>query len=84
MLVLSRKIGEEIRIGSCVTLRVVEISRSRVKLGISGPRAVRVARAELCDGAPVNDQHQTARSSQFTGDDSELHWPKKRELVSAS
>ena len=38
MLVLSRRTGEEIQIGSCVSLRVIEISRSRVKLGISRPR----------------------------------------------
>ena len=81
MLVLSRRTGEEIRIGSCVTLRVVEISRSRVKLGISGPRAVRVARAELSDGTPVDDQQQTAGSSQFTDDDPGLRWPKNREFV---
>ena len=66
MLVLSRRIGEEIRIGSCVSLRVVEISGSRVKLGISGPRAIRVARAELSDVTPVNDQRQTAGASLLT------------------
>jgi carbon storage regulator len=47
MLVLSRKIGEEIQIGSSVSLRVLGISGGRVKLGIAGPRAVRVARGEL-------------------------------------
>jgi carbon storage regulator CsrA len=69
MLVLTRRIGEEIRIGSCVSLRVVEISRNRVKLGISGPRAVRVARAELSEGTAVNDRQQMAGLAQFTGDD---------------
>lgn len=81
MLVLSRRIGEEIRIGSCVSLKVVEISRSRVKLGISGPRTVRVARAELSDETPVTDQQQTAGSSQLTGEDPELRWLKNRKFV---
>ena len=70
MLVLSRRIGEEIRIGSCVTLRVVEISRSRVKLGISGPRAIRVARAELSDRPLANEPQQTAGASLLTSEDS--------------
>ena len=66
MLVLSRKIGEEIRIGSCMNLSVLAISGGRVKLGISGPRAIRVARAELSDVTPVNDQRQTAGASLLT------------------
>lgn len=69
MLVLSRKIGEEIRIGSCVNLRVLAISRGRVKLGIAGPRAVRVARGELPDRAPANEQRQTAGASLRTDKD---------------
>jgi len=66
MLVLSRKIGEEIQIGSSVSLRVLGISGGRVKLGIAGPRAVRVARAELSDSKPVNDRRQTAGASLLT------------------
>lgn len=58
MLVLSRKTGEEIRIGSCVNLTVLAVSRGRVKLGISGPRAIRVARAELSAGASGNDEER--------------------------
>lgn len=53
MLVLSRKIGEEIRIGGSVNLSVLAISGGRVKLGISGPRAVRVLRAELPERDPA-------------------------------
>jgi len=81
MLVLSRRIGEEIRIGSCVSLTVVKISRNRVKLGISGPREIRVARAELSEGTPGNDQQQTGGSSQLTGEDPCLRGPKNLEFV---
>jgi carbon storage regulator CsrA len=69
MLVLSRRNGEEIRIGSSVTLKVVEISKSRVKLGISGPRAIRVARAELPDVTSTSELKQTAASSPLTDED---------------
>ena len=51
MLVLTRKIGEMIRIGEEIELVVVEISRGRVKLGFAGPRNIRVRRSELADDA---------------------------------
>ena len=47
MLVLSRKIGESICIGDNVTVQVVDISRDRVRLGITAPRDVRVDREEV-------------------------------------
>ena len=81
MLVLSRRIGEEIRIGSCINLRVLGISRGRVKLGISGPRAVQVARAELFDGTPVNQQRQPAGSSRLARKVPRLRRPGSHEVV---
>ncbi|TVS20102.1 MAG: carbon storage regulator [Planctomycetaceae bacterium] len=64
MLVLSRRIGEEIQIGSCVNLRVLGISQGRVKLGIAGPRTVDVTRAELVDGTAVKAQQSVGSSQQ--------------------
>ena len=49
MLVLSRKIGETIRIGKEINLVVLDVSRGRVKLGFAGPRDVQVRRGELDD-----------------------------------
>ena len=51
MLVLSRKIGEEIVIGAGVTVRVARLSRSQVALAIDAPRSVSVVRKEIlrCD-----------------------------------
>lgn len=46
MLVLSRKIGQEVRIGENVTVVVLEATHSRVKLGFVAPVDVRVNRAE--------------------------------------
>ena len=51
MLVLTRKIGEMIRIGEEIELVVVDVSRGRVKLGFSGPRNIRVRRSELAENA---------------------------------
>ena len=47
MLVLTRKPGEDIRIGRNITVTVLLTSRNRVKLGISGPSEIRVLRGEL-------------------------------------
>ena len=47
MLVLSRKVGEDILIGDQVRVRVVATNRGQVRLGISAPRDIEVLRAEL-------------------------------------
>ncbi len=47
MLVLSRKVGEQILIGSDVCVTVVSVKGNRITLGIDAPRHVRVDRAEL-------------------------------------
>lgn len=47
MLVLSRKVGEQILIGSDVCVTVVSIKGNRITLGVDAPRNVRVDRSEL-------------------------------------
>ena len=50
MLVLARKKNEELVIGSgpnAIVLKVVEIDRDRVKLGITAPPTVNILRKEL-------------------------------------
>lgn len=47
MLVLTRKVGESIRIGDDITITVVESDGYNVKIGIAAPRSVAVHRAEV-------------------------------------
>jgi carbon storage regulator len=47
MLVLSRKIGEEIVIGDNIRVTVVAIRGNQVRLGISAPDDVSIHRSEL-------------------------------------
>jgi len=47
MLLLSRKQGESIRIADEIEVRVLEIRKGQVKLGIDGPRDVPVHRQEV-------------------------------------
>ncbi len=49
MLVLSRKTGETIRVGSEIELIVLGVARGRVKLGFAGPREVAIRRGEQAD-----------------------------------
>jgi carbon storage regulator len=57
MLVLSRKRGERIVIGTDVTVTVLEVRGDRVRLGFDAPVEVPVHREEVCrgikDGPPV-------------------------------
>jgi carbon storage regulator len=47
MLVLTRKLGEEIVIGSSITVKVVAVQGDRVRIGIDAPRSVPVDRLEV-------------------------------------
>ena len=56
MLVLRRRVGESISIGNGIEVEVVEISRTRVKLGVVAPRDVTVVRKETIAVAVENRQ----------------------------
>jgi len=47
MLILTRKTGEEIKINSKITVKVLSISDGQVKLGISAPVDVEIFRGEI-------------------------------------
>jgi carbon storage regulator CsrA len=47
MLVLSRKLDQTIQIGDQITITVVSVKGNTVRLGISAPDHIRVARGEL-------------------------------------
>ncbi|MBN1981288.1 MAG: carbon storage regulator CsrA [Chitinivibrionales bacterium] len=47
MLILTRKIGESIRIGDTIVIKIVELDNRHVKLGIEAPRQIAVNREEI-------------------------------------
>lgn len=49
MLVLSRKVGEEIVIGDNIKIAVVAIHGDKVRIGIKAPKDVPVHRKEVSD-----------------------------------
>ena len=52
MLVLSRKLDQEIRIGENIVVRVIAIKGNQVRLGIVAPAEVPVLREELLAKVP--------------------------------
>jgi carbon storage regulator len=55
MLVLSRKRYTEIRIGPDITVKVLEIRKGQVKLGVEAPSGFSVWRGEL---PPISDRRE--------------------------
>ena len=47
MLVLSRKAGQKIQIGSNILITVIDVSGKFVKIGINAPDSVNVLRSEI-------------------------------------
>ncbi len=47
MLVLTRRLGEVIRIGDDISIRVLDIQRGQVRVAIDAPREVPVHREEI-------------------------------------
>lgn len=65
MLVVRRRAGEAIVIGDGIEIAVMEISPTRVKLGVSAPRTVAVARKEMMGIA--EDNHKAADFARSRG-----------------
>ena len=49
MLILMRRAGEAIRIGDDITVKVVSLEGSRVRIGVNAPREVQVDREEVAE-----------------------------------
>ena len=68
MLVLKRRIGEEIVVGQDVSIRVLAVNGNRVRLGIKAPRAVEVHREEVLRGVDLSRQAFDRQSASQLGD----------------
>ena len=72
MLVVSRKVGERILIGDKITVTVVKIGSSGVRIGIEAPKEMAVVREELAEQLRRADllAIETAQQSQLGSDTS--------------
>lgn len=56
MLVLTRKLGESIRIGDNIVVKIVDLDGRHVKLGIEAPKNVSVNREEIYERIQKENQ----------------------------
>jgi carbon storage regulator len=64
MLVLSRKLGEKLQIGSDITFTVLQVKADRVRIGIAAPAEVPIIRHELCG---ARDKNPVRKKLQWDG-----------------
>lgn len=55
MLVLTRKVGETIRIGDDIVVTVLEMRRGQVRIGIDAPRQMRIVRTDARGFEPIGE-----------------------------
>src|SRR6185369_3162966 len=71
MLLLTRKLGENIRIGDDVKITIVEVKGNHVKLGIDAPPSVKVHREEIYERIQEeNRKAQALKTESSDGDGS--------------
>jgi carbon storage regulator len=65
MLVLTRRLNESIKIGADIEIKIVEVGRNSVRLGIIAPKQVSVHRKEIYD--LIQQQNILASKSDYKG-----------------
>jgi carbon storage regulator len=65
MLVLTRKLGESIRIGDSIIVKIVDLDGRHVKLGIEAPKNVTVNREEIYER--IQRENRAASVTKDTG-----------------
>ncbi len=63
MLVLTRKIGERIKIGDDIVVSVLEISKGTVRLGVEAPKRVPIHRHEVYER--IQEENVKAAQGEF-------------------
>ncbi len=61
MLVLTRKLGESIRIGDNIVIKVVDLDGRHVKIGIEAPKNIAVNREEIYER--IQNENKAAAQS---------------------
>ena len=55
MLVITRKIGEEIKIGDTIVIKILDLQRGKVRFGVEAPRDYLIVFKEKIDGDISSD-----------------------------
>ncbi|MDX9923315.1 MAG: carbon storage regulator CsrA [Ignavibacteriaceae bacterium] len=68
MLILSRKIDEEIKIGTDITIKILSVTDGQVKIGISAPTSIQIHRGEVYEKVIQNTIEATKAGAEGTPD----------------
>lgn len=79
MLVLTRKLGEVIRVGDAVTVRVLEVKGNQVRLGVEAPAEVRIYREEVYRAIRKENEEAALREGGGNLDEVATTWQRQRE-----
>ncbi len=78
MLVLTRKLGESIRIGDTISVKIVELNSHHVKLGVEAPRDISVNREEVYERIQTENREASASQDTSIRDVASLFKKKKK------
>jgi len=76
VLVLTRKVGETIRIGDDVSISIIEVQNGQVRVAIDAPREIPVHREEVYQ--QVQAENRQAADTARAADPSAL-WKRRKE-----
>jgi len=71
MLVLTRKVGEGVKIDENIFVRIVQVKGKQVRLGIEAPKETRIQREELNSPAPQPEAHSNESATVVSSGDQE-------------
>ncbi|MFT8319208.1 MAG: carbon storage regulator CsrA [Sporolactobacillus sp.] len=66
MLILTRKLGESIKIGDQIEVKIVAIEGDQIKLGIEAPRSIDIHRKEIYEA--IQKENNQAISGDLSKD----------------
>ena len=78
MLVLTRKLGEVIRVGDSVTVRILEVKGNQVRLGVEAPAEVRIYREEVYRAIRKENEEARVREAGSL-DEASTAWKSQRD-----
>ncbi len=61
MLVLSRRVQEEIQVGDEIVVKILQTGRNTVKIGIEAPKRLSVVRGELLPCGEIRGESSSQR-----------------------
>jgi carbon storage regulator len=79
MLILTRKLGEAVNIGSEIKVTVLDIKGNSVRIGVEAPRQVAVHRSEIYELIQEQNTQAAAMAAEISLDEILGHLRKEKE-----